>query len=64
MAAMAATVRGLPGLIRVDLLPYNKAAGAKYEAAGLVFAPGFDETRPLNINTSIFKMAEVEVHVA
>ena len=64
LTAIAATVRDLPGLVRVDLLPYNKAAGAKYEAAGLVFQPGFDETRPLNINTSIFETADLEVHVA
>jgi pyruvate formate lyase activating enzyme len=54
----------LKGLLRVDLLPYNKAAGAKYEAAAMVFRPGYDEARPLNINTAIFDTAGVKVSVA
>ncbi len=31
LAAIARTISGFPGLERVDLLPYNKAAGSKYE---------------------------------
>jgi pyruvate formate lyase activating enzyme len=64
LAAIAATVRGLPGLVRVDLLPYNRAAGAKYAAAGMAFNPGYDETRPVNINPRIFQAAGLEVRVA
>ncbi len=64
LGAIAELVAGLPGLQRVDLLPYNKAAGAKYEAAGMEFKPDYDENRPLNINTGIFERAGIEVRVA
>ncbi len=64
LAAIAATVRGAPGLLRVDLLPYNHVAGGKYAAAGMTFAPPYDEARPLNINTAVFTEAGVPVHVA
>ncbi len=30
LAAIAETVGGLPGLVEVNLLPYNRAAGSKY----------------------------------
>jgi pyruvate formate lyase activating enzyme len=64
LASIAQTVRVLPGLLHVDLLPYNRAAGAKYEYAGMEFKPGYDERRPLNINRSIFQNAGVKVMVA
>jgi len=63
LAAIGKTVAGLPGLVRVDLLPYNKAAGGKYRAAGMVFKPDYDESRPLNINTRIFEDLGVTVKV-
>src|SRR5450759_899578 len=64
LAAIAATLQGLPGLVRVDLLPYNRAAGAKYPAASMKFNPGYDETRPLNINLAIFESLAVKVRGA
>jgi pyruvate formate lyase activating enzyme len=57
------TVRGLPGLLRVELLPYNKAAGAKYQAAGMAFRPEYDETQDLNLNTGIFEQAGIQVAI-
>ncbi len=57
-------MRGLAGLVRVDLLPYNKAAGAKYESVGMEFKPEYDEARALNVNTAIFQQAHVPVRVA
>jgi pyruvate formate lyase activating enzyme len=63
LAAIAGTVQGLPGLVRVDLLPYNRVAGAKYAAAGMTFNPGYDETRPVNINPIVFQAAGLEVRV-
>ncbi len=63
LKGIAQTVGGLPGLVRVDLLPYNKAAGSKYRYAGMVFQPDYDETRQLNINTALFEQAGVEVKV-
>lgn len=64
LAAIADTVCGLPGLVRVDLLPYNRAAGGKYESVGMEFKPDYDETRELSINTMIFHKANVPVRVA
>lgn len=64
LAAIADTARGLPSLVRVDLLPYNKAAGAKYESVGMEFKPDYDETRELNVNPVIFQQANVPVRVA
>lgn len=58
------TVRGLPGLLHVELLPYNRAAGSKYEAAGMEFRPDYDGGRDLNIRTDLFERAGVEVRVA
>jgi pyruvate formate lyase activating enzyme len=63
LADIAATVRGLSSRVRVDLLPYNKAAGGKYRAAGMVFRPDYDESQVVNINTAIFEKAGLEAHV-
>lgn len=64
LAAIAATVQGLPGLQRVDLLPYNRAAGGKYEAAGMEFKPDYDQSRELNVNLAPFEKAGIPVRVA
>ena len=64
LAAIARTIKGLPGMLRVDLLPYNRAAGAKYEAAGMAFTPVYDETNPVNANVGIFEKVGLEVRVA
>jgi pyruvate formate lyase activating enzyme len=64
LEAIAQTVQGLPGLQRIDLLPYNKAAGSKYESAGMVFQPEYDESQPVNLNTAIFEQAGIKVNVA
>jgi pyruvate formate lyase activating enzyme len=64
LSAIAETVRVLPGLVRVDLLPYNRAAGAKYTAAQKVFHPDYDETQPVNANIMVFEQAGVKVSVA
>ena len=64
LAGIAKSIKNLPGLQRVDLLPYNRSAGAKYRAAGMEFNPGFDETRPVNANQHAFEAAGLEVRVA
>ena len=61
LAGIAKTVEKLPGLVEVDLLPYNRAAGSKYRYAGMEFKPDYDEERPLNINTKIFEQAGIKV---
>jgi pyruvate formate lyase activating enzyme len=63
LEAIARLVAGLPGLERVDLLPYNRAAGAKYRSIGREFTPEYDETKPPNANTSIFETRGIEVRV-
>jgi pyruvate formate lyase activating enzyme len=64
LASIARTVSGLPGLVRVDLLPYNRSAGSKYQYSGMEFKPEYDETRPLNINVALFEQSGVKVLVA
>lgn len=44
MEASADLLRDAPGLKRVELLRYNKIAGAKYPMLSLTYAPPFDET--------------------
>jgi pyruvate formate lyase activating enzyme len=63
ISAIARTVTGLPGLQSVDLLPYNRAAGAKYAACGMVFQPTFDERRESKVNLSWFKSAGLKVRI-
>jgi pyruvate formate lyase activating enzyme len=63
LADIAQTIRGAPGLLQVDLLPYNKAAGSKYEYAGMKFKPDYDESRDLNYNTTIFEHAGIKVTI-
>jgi pyruvate formate lyase activating enzyme len=63
LSAIARTVSGLPGLLQVDLLPYNQAAGSKYQYTGKEFEPDYDETRPLNVNTTLFEKFGLKVCV-
>jgi pyruvate formate lyase activating enzyme len=63
LADIIQTLRGLSGLLRVDLLPYNKAAGSKYRYAGMEFKPEYDESQELNLNTALFKQAGIMVTV-
>lgn len=51
------------GVHRIELLPYNLAAGAKYAAVGRVYAPGFDETVPVRPQTEVFKKYGIEAVV-
>jgi pyruvate formate lyase activating enzyme len=63
LAAMARTLAGAPTLERVELLPYNRAAGGKYAALGMTFDPGFDEGQAPRIDTGPFLAAGMEVIV-
>jgi pyruvate formate lyase activating enzyme len=63
LRAIAATARGLPGLQQVELLPYHQTAGAKYTASGLLWQPAFDETQPVNADTSIFEASDIPVRL-
>ena len=63
LAAIARTIKDMPGMLRVDLLPYNRTAGAKYQAAGMEFKPDYDETSLVNANVEIFEVAGIKVRV-
>ncbi len=66
LAAIAELVAGLPrlpALPEVHLLPYNRAAGAKYAAAGMQFKPEYDQTAALNTNTMPFEAEGIKVKV-
>lgn len=64
LTSIADTIQLLPGLLRVDLLPYNKAAGGKYPSLGMEFRPGFDEEQEINPNTKPFERRDIPVHLA
>jgi len=64
LTAIARQVQGLPGLLRVDLLPYNRAAGAKYQAAGMPYAPDFDEDQECRRDTGVFEQMGLPVRIA
>ena len=64
MCAIAERLDGSPGLIRVELLPYNRAAGGKYEASQRPFEPGFDERIAVRRDTRPFDALGVPVRVA
>ncbi len=64
LEAIAGALEMAPTLVEVQLLPYNRAAGGKYAACGLDFAPGYDEERPPNIDIEPFTRRGIEVRVA
>jgi len=63
LRAMARLVRALPRTPRVELLPYNRAAGGKYAACGLTWQPGFDETTPWKADLAPFHELSLEVSI-
>ena len=63
LSAIAAVARTLPGLLHVDLLPYNRAAGAKYAAVGIPFQPTFAEDQPVNPRLELFEQAGLEARM-
>ncbi|MGN0833582.1 MAG: radical SAM protein [Kiritimatiellia bacterium] len=58
-AGIARLVAGACGLQRVELLPYNRLAGAKYRKLGRRYEPGFDETAQPDADCSEFAAAGV-----
>ena len=51
------------GVNRVELLPYNTSAGAKYAAAGKKYSPLFPENIKPELHEDIFKNYGIEVSV-
>ncbi len=63
LTAIADAIQGLPGLLRVDLLPYNPLAGAKYPLLGLTYPLRSLEGQPVNIPTGLFEQRDIEVTI-
>ena len=63
LETIAEFIHLLPGLLRVDLLSYNRNAGGKYKSCGLHFNPNWDETRQCNANTKIFEEKGIKVQI-
>lgn len=54
LSAVAALLPDVKTLEKVELLPYHRAAGAKYASVRRVYAPEFDPERPVNADVSPF----------
>jgi pyruvate formate lyase activating enzyme len=63
LSSIVQTLHGLPALLRVDLMPYNRVAGSKYRYAGMEFKPDYDESQELNLNTALFEQAGIKVTI-
>ena len=53
-AALAELLANAKGLRRVELLPYNRLAGAKYAKLGRRYEPGFDENARPDLEVDAF----------
>lgn len=53
-ATVAELVRDAKALVRVDILPYQRAAGAKYEMVGMQYQPEFEDARAPRFFTECF----------
>lgn len=51
------------GVDRIELLPYNKAAGGKYAAVGRKFTPDYDDTAEPAILTELFTDMGIQAKV-
>jgi pyruvate formate lyase activating enzyme len=56
-------LKGAKSLIKVELLHYNDAAGAKYSMIQKEYSPDFDPERPPNFNQEIFFQAGIRSEV-
>ncbi len=63
LEAVALLASRTSGVMRADLLPYNRAAGGKYAACGMKFSPMFDESVATNTDTAAFERLGVPVRV-
>ena len=60
------TARVLSGALfleRVELLPYHRTAGAKYEMAGMRYRPAFQEDGIPDMNTEIFEKYGIKAKI-
>ena len=55
LTAVAERIQGAKSLVRVELLPYHKTAGAKYGMAGMEYRPEFDTERAVRVWPEVFE---------
>lgn len=63
MEATAQLLEDAECLEMVELLRYNKAAGAKYESVGMQYAPDFDTEKTPNIITEPFERRRIKTGI-
>ena len=63
LEATAAFIAGCGGHAKVELLPYHKTAGAKYEMIGAAYQPLFDTEGKVNPREDIFRQYGLECEV-
>lgn len=63
MRATAKLIAGSPWLDKIELLPYHKAAGAKYASAGMRYQPRFPTDREPQKHTQPFSELGMEVGI-
>ena len=56
-------VQSAKALVRIDVLPYQRAAGAKYEMVGLQYQTDFDEEHTPRFFTDVFDQAGIPFQV-
>jgi pyruvate formate lyase activating enzyme len=60
LSGIAEHMSKLPKSPRVELMPYNRAAGGKYAACRLPWHPSYDENAPFNANLESFQKRNIE----
>ena len=60
---VAELVKGAKSLVRVDVLPYQRAAGAKYDMVGRTYAPEFDEAAAPKYFLDVFEREGIPCQV-
>lgn len=63
MEKTAQLIRDAKNLLKVELLPYHKTAGAKYKMVGKVYDPGFDTEQKVKLWTEVFNNHNINVSV-
>lgn len=59
----AQALEGVKTLQYVELLPYQKVAGAKYQMLGQHYRPGFDEERKPNVDPTAFERLGISCRI-
>ena len=60
LTSVAERIKGAKSLVRVELLPYHKTAGAKYGMAGMEYAPEFNTEQAVCVWPEIFEQRGIE----